>query len=207
MPRMWYGINKTGKMKATVCLVPYKNHNNFRKVLAEVKRVTDKIIVIDNNRESVLKYECEDVVYRHNGNKGMLAGATNLAVSLCETEYFVYLCTNHIHIYDDTWLEDLIEQMDSMPDVVMGGDLLPVGKAMHIQGGIYIAKTSFLTQYPYNVKKFPFSFMDVEISALITRKGFKMRGLKGVKSVMSKWGKFDKEKNDRTKRYKIVHGH
>jgi len=192
--------------KVTVCLVPWKNHVKFRKVLSEVKRVTDKIIVIDNNLEPVLKHECNDVVYRHNGNKGMLAGATNLAVTLCETKYFVYLCTNHIHIYDDTWLEDLVEQMEAMPDVVMGGDLLPVNKAMHIQGGIYIAKTIFLTQYPYNVKKFPFSFMDVEISAVITRKGFKMRGLKSIKSVMTKWGKFDKEKNDRTKQYKIVHG-
>lgn len=193
--------------KATVVFVPYKNHVRFRKILAEVKRVTNNIIVIDNNPEPVLKNECQDVQYAHNGNKGMLAGATNFAVTICRTEYFVYLCSNHIHIYDDTWLEDLIEQMDALPDVVMGGDLLPVGKALHIQGGIYIARTIFLKQYPYNVKKFPFSFMDVEISALITRKGFKMRGLKGVKSVMTKWGKFDKERNDREKLYKIVHGH
>jgi len=199
MSKMQNGVNQ-----ATICLIPYKNHDKFRKIFAEIKRVTENIIVIDNNHESVLKNKCQDVEYYHNGNKGMLAGATNLAVSYCKTKYFVYLCSNHIHIYDDTWLEDLIQQMEEMPNVVMGGDLLPVGRAMHIQGGIYIARTVFLTQYPYNVKKFPFSFMDVDISALITRKGLKMKGLRGIKSVMTKWGKFDEERNEREKKYKIV---
>ncbi len=192
---------------ATVCLVPYKNNDKFRKTFADVKRVTNNIIVVDNNREPVLKRECDDVLYLHNANRGMLAGATNLAVTHCKTKYFVYLCTNHTHIYDDTWLEDLIQQMDADPEVVMGGDLLPVGGSVHIQGGIYIAKTIFLSLNPYNVKKFPFSFMDVYISATILKKGLKMKGLKRIKSTMNPWNKFHDEKNRRDKRFKIVHGH
>ena len=196
--------------KATVCLIPYKNNASFRKILAEVKRVTDNIIVIDNNRESIFKGEVlgQRIQYAHNGNIGMLASATNMAVSLCETEYFIYLCSNHIHIYDDTWLEDLVEQMDNMPEkVVIGGDLIPYDKRFHIQGGVFIARTWFLKKYPYNAEENPFSYMDVKMSDKIIAKDYQMKSLKRVKSTMNKWNKFHDIKNIQDKRFKIVHGH
>ena len=195
------------KHKATVCLIPFKNNTRFRKILSEVLRVTKNIIVIDNNRESIFKQECNKHTYRFNGNKGGLAGATNMAVSLCETEYFVYLCSNHIHIYDDTWLDYLVTQMDEMPEAVMGGDLTPYKGRHHIQGGIFIARTQFLKDYPYDAEHYPFSYMDVFMSDKIVKLGFKLGEIGGIRSTLSKWNKFSEIRNAQNERFKIVHGH
>ena len=200
---------QTIKHKATVVLIPYKNRTRFRKILAEVKVITDNILVIDNNRESIFKSEVSNqgFMYAFNGNAGGLAGATNMAIKLCKTEYLVYLCTNHIHIYDDTWLDDLVEQMDALPDnVVMGGDLIPYKGRHHILFR-WIARTDFLKQYPYDAKNYPFSYMDVFMSDKIIKKGFKMVDLERMKSTMAKWNKFSEIRNAQNERFKIVHGH
>ena len=206
------------KYKVTVCLVPYKNDARFLRTLEAVKKagmVDWEIIIVDNNYVSDIKQKCgisETVRYFHNANKGQLAGATNVAIRESQANYIVYVCTNHVKIYSNDWLRHMVEYFADARkkrDFVLGGDIRPVGHGSdrHVQGGVWIGYVPWLLKYPYDEKKFPFTFMDVYISRTAVRDRKQLLQIPGIHSVMEGWRKRDDASNTVVKKYKIVHAH
>jgi len=209
MPEMLNGENNP---IVSICLVPYQNEKSFLTILSSVKRTLipdSEVIIIDNNPTNRYKAFCKkfDFIYRHNANKGQLAGATNLAISIAKGKYFIYLCTNHIYIYCPDWLSYMTGYMDRFDErYVMGGDVRPFKNYNHIQGGLYIGRTEWLKAHPYSPSH-PFSYMDVEISKVIMRDRKKMIGIPLIHSSMKGWNKRSHDTNIKIRRIKIVHAH
>ena len=190
-------------MKATVVIVPYQNDIKFLNILDRILEAEGEfnVLVVDNNPKNKLSDIIRDypVKYMFNKNKGMLAGAMNLAIGMIDTEYLIYICSNHTHITDNSWLIDMVDAMDKQK-ADMGGTISPVTRGHnHVQGGVFIARTDKLRETPYNEKKFPFQFMDVYISDKFAEKGYKMIDIHIVHSVMGK-PRIRKEQ-------KIIHTH
>jgi len=197
-------------MQVSVCLVPFMNDKRFIKLFELVRKaekVDFEIIVIDNNPSSHFEWISKKLgmKYYHNNNTGQLAGAVNMAVSMSEVEFFIYLCTNHIRIFSNDWLYYMVRQIKKY-DIryVMGGDIRAFKNANHIQGGIYIARTKWLKEHPYS-KTFPFTYMDVEICKQIVKDKKKMFRIPLIHSSMGLWNRRSHDTNRVTRRIKIVH--
>lgn len=190
-------------MKATVCIVPYNNNVKFLDILDRVLEADGKfnVIVVDNNKHPVLRLVLDDypIKYVNNGNKGQLAGACNLAVSMTDTEYFIYVCSNHTEIFFNSWLDDMVSAMD-ISGVAIGGTVSLVRRGQdHVQGGVFIARTEILKEIPYDSINYPFTFMDVYLSNKIKEAGYEFLDIPIVHSVMGK--------PRRRNHQKIVHAH
>ena len=199
-------------MKATICLVPFTDKPRFFKILKQVRRakgIQFEIIVVDNSQTlEIKKHLKKDEIYISNKNVGKLAGACNKAVARARGEYFVYLCAVHTRIYADDWLSYMVRQMESMDDrYVLGGDLRPFGAMKHVQGGVFIGRTDWMRQNPYDAKKHPFTFMDVYITKDAYRQRKKLLKLAKVFSSMKGWSQKNHTQNKTKKRFKIVHSH
>ena len=195
-------------IKVSIAIVAFGNADSVQRVINEVATTDYKeyeVILIDNNVNDPIKSiqipkEIPQFKLYRNNNKGMLAGATNEAVDLAEGEYFVYLCGNHAHINSPDWLTYMIEKLGENQ---IGGTVSPFNvhgiQGMHVQGGAFIARTDTLYKFPYNVDKFPFSFMDVDLSIRLLKAGYKLIDMPYIKSVMGYIP--DKDK------YKLYHSH
>ena len=86
--------------------------------------------------------------------------AINSAIEITAYPYFVYVCSNHGHMYDPTWLDDLVNPIVHDSRVAMPGSLYPIGNPtemgfpsylphVHIQGGVFGARTEALIAYSY----------------------------------------------------------
>lgn len=197
-------------MQISVCLVPFMNDKRFIKLFESIlkaERVKFEIIIIDNNTNPNYTWVSKksEMKYYHNKNKWQLAGAVNKAISLSETEFFVYLCTNHTRIFSNDWLYYMLGQIKKYDKrYVMGGDIKAFRNANHIQGGIYIARTEWLKEHPYS-KAFPFTYMDVEICKQIVKDKKKMFRIPLIHSSMGLWNRRSHDTNRVTRRIKIVH--
>ncbi len=209
MSEMQDGKDKT---IVSICLVPYQNEKSFLTILQSAYKTlipNAEIIIIDNNPTNRYKLICEKFNFRyyHNANKGQLANATNLAISMAKGKYFLYLCTNHTYIYCNDWLSYMVGYMERYHErYVMGGDVKPFRNHNHIQGGLYIARTAWIKQHPYK-GSYPFTFMDVEISKEIMRDRKKMIKIPLIHSSMHEWNRRSHDTNMKTKMIKIVHAH
>ncbi len=190
----------------TVCLVPFENKAQFFKTLNRVRDTEGdfKITVINN---SVKDYMVDPpITYRHHKNKNQLAGGTNQAIKLCETKYFVYVCTNHVYFYSDDWLSSMVAEMEARPKIAIAGTVSPYKGKPHVQGGLFIARTDILKENLYRYDK-PFRFMDVYMSWRLIEAGNNLGTLKGIYSVMKGWTPENHQRNLKKLRYKAVHGH
>jgi len=190
----------------TVALIPFENKDRFFKTLNRVRDADGdfKITVINNSVEDYIVHP--PITYRHHKNKNQLAGGTNQAIKLCETKYFVYVCTNHVYFYSPDWLMTMVEEMESLPKIAMAGTILPYKGKPHVQGGLFIARTEILKENLYRYD-YPFRFMDVYMSWRLMEAGYKLRTLKGIYSVMKGWTPENHKRNINSLRYKAVHGH
>ena len=197
-------------MKATICLVPFTDKPRFFKILEQVRKTKgdSEVIVVDNSQTLDIKNKLKDEIYIYNKNVGKLAGACNKAIARASGKYFVYLCAVHTRIYADDWLSYMVRQMNAMDErYVMGGDLRPFGAMKHVQGGVFIARTSWMRQHPYDEVKHPFTFMDVYMSKIAHRRRKKLLKLAKVYSSMKGWSQKNHAQNKTAKRFKIVHSH
>ena len=197
-------------MNVTVCLIPHKNQKRFFKVFNQVVNKTMgeyKLMVVDNNLNQNLRPHLEeyDLKYIYNGNQGSLAGGTNRAIENTKTEFFCYLCSNHTFIYSPDWLKYMVDEISKAPaNVAMMGNVIRYNKDIHVQGGLFIAKTEIMQEVPYS-RKYPFSYMDVYIKKDLAKKGYVIMGIPYIKSVMTGFRQHHHMDNLKTKKYKIVH--
>jgi GT2 family glycosyltransferase len=179
-------------IKVSICIVAFNNNDSVQRVVNEIA-ITDRndyeVIIIDNNIDNfidklVIPKEISQIRIIKNYNSGMLSGATNEAIDIAEGQYFVYLCGNHTHINSPDWLTYMMEKLGKHH---IGGTVSPYfisgHTGMHVQGGSFIGRTDTLFKYPYNVDKFPFSFMDVDLSIRLLKAGYKLIEMPEIKSV------------------------
>ena len=195
----------------TVCLVPFENKKQFFKTLNRVEKAEGdfKITVINNSQEDYMVPP--PITYRHSKNENQLAGATNQAIQLCDTKYFVYVCTNHVYFYSDDWLSTMVAEMETRPEIAMGGTVLPYRDEPHVQGGLFIARTDIMKNNLYKYDH-PFRFMDVYMSWRLMEGGYKLGELKSIYSIykstrIKEWTPEDHQRNLKNLKYKAVHGH
>jgi GT2 family glycosyltransferase len=199
-------------MKASICLVPFTDQKRFLQILSQVRKakgLAHEIIIVDNSPTMDIKRHLrEGEIYISNKNVGKLAGACNKAIKIAKGKYFVYLCAVHTRIYADDWLLYMVRQMEEVGDMyVLGGDLRPFGSMKHVQGGVFIGRTAWMRQNPYDEKKHPFTFMDVYLSKKILGSRLKMLRLGKIYSSMLGWSAKNHAQNKTLKKFKIVHSH
>ncbi len=189
----------------TVALIPFENKKQFFKTLNRVREAEGdfKITVINNSVEDYMVYPC---TYRHHKNKFQLAGGTNQAIKLCETKYFVYVCTNHVYFYSNDWLSRMVLELEAKPKIALAGTILPYKGKPHVQGGLFIGRTEILKENLYRYDK-PFRFMDVYMSWRLMEAGYKLGTIKSIYSVMKGWTAENHQRNLKKLRYTAVHGH
>ncbi|MGH9387236.1 MAG: glycosyltransferase [Vicinamibacterales bacterium] len=188
---------RRARVDVTVCIVQHENAADVRRILGEMERITRssrtfETIVIHNDESMVAHDGCLNY---HNRNVGQLAGATNKALELAVGQYFVYLCGSHTHIVSADWLDTLV---DGLGDGVIGGTLTRSDGRQHIQGGVFVARTHALRQVAYDPVRFPFSWMDQDISERMIRAGHDLTHIEGMMSVMGHLP---------NKQYTIYHSH
>ena len=217
---------------ASIVLAPFNNNEAFKKVFLQVLTKTNfnfnelELIIIDNNinEENILDikkflelYTTDyPIKYYNNRNNYQLAGATNKAIELSDSKWFVYLCSNDTYIYHNDWLKSMTEGLsddDYTKGFRIGGTIahwpnfLPNPKDhVHVQGGIFIAFTEYMKNNKYSTK-FPFSFMDTNHSAHCIKQGFKLKHIASVFSSMATVNDRIHQENKTSNKYYVTHLH
>ena len=165
---------KENEFGVTIVLIPHNNIERFTKrlqrdvlptILAHPMWKFQLIIIDNSDTDNTSLYHLPD---KDNLNKtviwpgeNLMYGPTlNLALKFTEYPYIVYVCSNHGHMYDPTWLDDLLDPLIQNPTVAMTGSLYPSGDPVemgfpsllpkiHVQGGIFGARTEALVSHPY----------------------------------------------------------
>jgi len=81
---------------------------------------------------------------------------------------------------------------------VIGGTLTRSDARSHIQGGVFIDRTETLKQVRYDPVKFPYSWMDQDMSDRLVQAGYDLTHIDGMMSVMGHLA---------DKNYKVYHSH
>jgi hypothetical protein len=181
---------------------------HFGDLLAALRHVQLKaqVIVIDNSDTDRL---CDAVIgnetpgfkriaadYHWHGGANLLYGPSmNEAVSVAIHPYLLYVCANHGESRDPTWPLDLLAPL-AEDRVAMTGSLQFSGEecleelgfppeipAIHIQGGIFAARTDVLRAYPYPNGKCAHWFSDIYQCARLLAEGWKLVDVPTIKSV------------------------
>jgi glycosyltransferase involved in cell wall biosynthesis len=195
-------------MKVSIAIVHYQNLKEVQRIINEVAKVDYKdyeLILIDNNTTDEVEHiqvpkQIKQFKLFRNANIGKLAGATNQAIIMSEGKYFVYLCGTHTHINSPDWLHYMVQRLGTG---AIGGTVSPYNvngrTGMHVQGGCFIANAKIIDSLRYDEISFPFSFMDVDMSMRMLKKGHQLIDMPDIKSVMGHI------KNKSV--YKIYHSH
>ncbi len=215
----------------SIALVPFENNPQFARVLEHVVTRTAydssrfEIVIVDNNTDPAKQQEVQEIVKRYedrcdcklirNNNVGQLAQATNRAIEVANSKWFVYLCATDTYIYDEGWLSYAVENLsdeDYAQGFRMGGTITPWPNYLtpdlhyHVQGSIFIAFTDFMKAYPYS-GDFPFDYCDVMHCARTLKLGLKLKSIPGLLAHMGDVTEFWHNLNRSTKEFKIAHIH
>jgi hypothetical protein len=129
----------------------------------------------------------------NNGLNLQYARAMNLLAAAARHPVFVYVCAAHGRMLDPGWLADLVAPLAD-PRVAMAGTVLPVVpderqgflgggvEPVHVQGGVFAARTDLLRRFPYD-PRFPHLFSDVWVSWKLQREGYQLADVPAVRSV------------------------
>lgn len=221
------------KKDVSIVLCPYENNMFFKKVFNQIINTTDydfskiEFIVVDNNIDTSKQIDiCNfleqyidkgyTIKYYSNKNIKQLAGATNKAIELSDSKWFIYLCATDTYIYHNGWLNNLIENLsdsDYNNGYRIGGTISSwpnyfsdKSKHIHVQGSIFISFTEYMKKNKYS-DKYPFSFMDVYHSADCLKKGYKLKGIQKVLASMGFVSTKEHEDIKKSKKYFITHLH
>jgi hypothetical protein len=196
-------------INVTIVMIPYNNEDRFktrleRDIIPTILAHPSwnfQIVIIDNSDEynmrscNILNAYNIDHVYKYPGYNLMYGPSMNLAVEASKHPYLVYVCSNHGHMYDPTWIDDLVHPIINDPLIAMTGSHYPscypglLGfpshlPAMHIQGGVFGARTEYLLNYPYTKNEhFVHWGSDVYECFQLLNAGFSLHDVTSVKSV------------------------
>jgi len=218
--------------KASLILIPFRNNVNFKQVVNQIINKTNstlsdlELVVVDNNTDASLKKDIclflelfKDKItikYFENNNHLQLAGATNKAIDLCDSKYFIYLCSNDTFIYNNDWINSITNELsdeDYNQGYRLGGTIAPWPNFLkdpklhvHAQGGVFLSFTEYMKKNKYPVSH-PFSFCDVMHSANCLKQGFKIKQINSLFSSMGTVTPSFHQENIKTNKYYITHLH
>ncbi|MEQ9451361.1 MAG: glycosyltransferase [Pseudomonadales bacterium] len=141
--------------------------------------------------------------------------ATNLALQHTDSEFLIYICSKEGFVKKHGWERPLLNYMRQNEDVAIAGHLThlpnytygaelvghpdfekfrergfarqnPNRAFQHVQGGIFIARSSLLRELGGFNPKLPQSNMDVELSYFLEARGYKLGDIPEVSSVTVK---------------------
>jgi hypothetical protein len=157
----------------TAVMIAYNNEYKAlirltRDLMPALRAFDAELIVIDNSEqpchwlaEAVARSRVEHHYYCwQNGENLYFGPAMNVAIKLASRPYLAYVCTNHGHSYDRSWLADLIAPLLADDTVAMTGTIAGAGPPtnmgfdaslpeIHIQGGVFAARVEALRAHPY----------------------------------------------------------
>ena len=160
-----------------------------------------QMIVIDNSDADkkpaydVLNADNFEHVYSWSGSNIMYGPAMNKAVAMSSHPLVVYVCSNHGRMYDPTWIDDLVNPIITNPKIAMTGSHYPschptaLGfpshlPQMHIQGGVFGARTEALVACPYtNDQRYIHWGSDVYQGFQLLNAGFQLHHVNTINSV------------------------
>jgi hypothetical protein len=192
----------------SLVLIPHNNQDRLRQrlerdLLPTIAAHPDwkfQLVTVDNSDvDNRPAYNVEGFNILHTsfwpGSNIMYGPAMNLAIGACAYPYVVYLCSNHGHMYDPTWIDDLIEPLIREPSVAMTGSAYPSCRpeemgfpsglpSFHIQGGLFAARTEVMRAYPYTSdERWVHWGSDIYQSFCLLAAGFELRDVLSIKSV------------------------
>ena len=213
-------------------MCPFRNNQYFKKIFTQVINNTDydfskiEFIIIDNNTDALLQQDLIDFLSPYtnqytikqyqNRNIGQLANASNKAIELADSKWFVYLCATNTYIFQPDWLKHMtihLSDIDYANGYVMAGTIaqwpnyIPnPSMHIHIQGGLFIARTEYMKHNNYTMQ-YPFSFMDVIHSANALAQGKKLKSISEVWSSMATVNASGMDFMKKAGQFKIIHAH
>ncbi|NEU10430.1 hypothetical protein GZH53_19045 [Flavihumibacter sp. R14] len=193
----------------SIILIPHNNPGRFKIRLERDLLPTltahpswkFQVIVVDNSDDDK-RVSCEALescrlsyICERPGTNIMYGPAMNLAVQGSHHPYLVYLCSNHGHMYDPTWIDDLINPLISNEKIAMTGSQCASGDPsnmgfsshlprIHIQGGIFAARRETLIAHPYtNDHRFIHWGSDIYECFQLMSAGFQLHHVDTINSV------------------------
>jgi len=201
---------KQNRFGVSIILIPYNNAGRFqtrleRDILPTIAAHPDwdfQFIIIDNSerdkRPASLFFEEHrlDHIVLWPGTNLMYGPAMNLALQACTHPYLVYLCSNHGRMYDPGWIDDLLGPMIGDEKIAMTGSHYPSGcgadafgfaphlPKIHIQGGIFAARTDTMRKHPYSTDpNWIHGASDIYQSYQLLNAGYTLADVPTIKSV------------------------
>jgi hypothetical protein len=201
------------KLGVTVVMVPYNDEERaLTRLLRDLmpslrlyRRVIDfELLVIDNSQhclprlaEAVRENGAFPAKYLWNEGHNLYYGpALNLAVRVASHPLLLYVCANHGRMQDPTWLWDLLEPLVNDPGgkVALTGSFYPSGPPsklgfpdslewIHVQGGVFAARTDVLAKHPYPEGEYAHWGSDVYQSLQLLHRGYRLVEVPSVRSV------------------------
>ena len=203
--RLQLNGNDTG---VSIILIPHNNQERLttrltRDILPTIAAHLHwkfQLIVVDNSDpDKRPAYDLGGFDILHSrldpGSNIMYGPAMNLAVRACKYPFIVYVCSNHGHMYDPSWIDDLLTPLVSNPKAAMSGTAYPscppgdMGfphhlPPYHIQGGVFAARTAAMLDHPYTAdERWIHWGSDVYQSFDLLRAGFELIDVPTIRSV------------------------
>lgn len=208
----------------SIVIIPHNDVERFkvrmeRDVIPTIAAHPDwkfQIIIIDNSDKdkkpslSILDLHQVQYVYKWPGENMMYGPAMNMAVQCCLYPYLIYVCSNHGHMYDPTWIDDLINPLIKDSKIAMTGSQYPSGDPSllgfspnlphyHIQGGVFGARRDTMLAYPYTTDdRYIHWGSDIYECFQLLNAGFELHNVATVNSV---W----RQSVSSPERWKFVH--
>lgn len=172
-----------------------------RDLLPALRLFDAELIVIDNSaapcrllEKAVRSSRLHGQYHWQHGENLCYGPAMNLAVKLADSPYLAYVCTNHGRSHDRSWLVDLLKPLDADEHVAMTGTLAPAGPPeqlgfdpslpdVHVQGGVFAARTELLRAHPYPDGEFQHYGSDLYVCFALAAAGHKLVDVPSVRSV------------------------
>ena len=203
---------KENELGVTIILIPHNNSDRFktrmhRDVLPTIQAHPlwkFQLIFIDNSdadKKPEYDFPEEKNIQYINiwpGDNIMYGPAMNMAVEKTIYPYLVYVCSNHGHMYDSTWIDDLVNPIVQNSNIAMTGSLYPSCHPsvmgfpshlphQHVQGGVFAARTETLVTYPYTAdQRWKHWGSDIFQCYQLLSAGFKIHN---VNTIISVWRK------------------
>lgn len=120
----------------------------------------------------------------------------NLAVRAASHPFLLYVCASHGRMEDPTWVWDLLAPLleDTRGEVALTGSHYPSGPPsklgfpdslprIHIQGGVFAARTAVLASHPYPDGEYAHWSSDIYQSLRLLQRGYRLVDVPTIKSV------------------------